>query len=92
MEIKKSFEKSIDAINKFGKVSGLFLNADKAQVICLGSKKYSRVKYVPYLKIVWNPNMFKILGIWFTQDLKECAAINYNKDFDEVKKLQNLVT
>ena len=83
---KKSFEISIDAINKFGKVSGLFLNADKAQAIWLGSKKYSRVKYMPHLKMVWNPTMFKILGIWFTQDLKECAAINYNKNFDEVKK------
>ena len=84
---KKSFEKSIDAINKFGKVSGLFLNADKTQAIWLGSKKYSRVKYMPHLKMVWNPTMFKILGIWFTQDLKECAAINYNKNFNEVKKL-----
>ena len=84
---KKSFEKSIDAINKFGKVSGLFLNADKTQAIWLGSQKYSRVKYMPHLKMVWNPTMFKILGIWFTQDLKECATINYNKNFDEVKKL-----
>ena len=39
--------------------------------------------------------MFKILGIWFTDVLKECAAINYNKNFDEVKKqrpVQHLVT
>ena len=42
---------------------------------------------MPHLKMVWNPTMFKILGIWFTQDLKECAAINYNKKFDEVTKL-----
>ena len=53
----------------------------------LGSKKYSRVKYMPHLKMVWNPTMFKILGIWFTQDLKECAAIKYNRNFDEVTKL-----
>ena len=31
--------------------------------------------------------MFKLLGIWFTQDLKECAAINRSKNIDEVKKL-----
>ena len=84
---KKSFEKSIDAINKFGKASGLFLNADKTQAIWLGSKKYSRVKYMPHLKMAWNPTMFKILGIWFTQDLKECASINYKFILDEVKKL-----
>ena len=41
---------------------------------------------MPHLKMVWNPTMF-------TQDLKECAAINYNKNFHEVKKsVQNLVT
>ena len=67
-EKKKTFEKSVDAINKFGKVSGLFLNADKTQAIWLGSKKYSRVKYMPHLKMVWNPTTLKILGIWLTQD------------------------
>ena len=30
---KKSFEKSTDAINNFGKVSGLCFNADKTQAI-----------------------------------------------------------
>ena len=37
--------------------------------------------------MAWNPTMFKILGIWFTQDLKECASINYKFILDEVKKL-----
>ena len=37
---------------------------------------------MPHLKIVWNPNMIKVIGIWFTQDLKECEAINYNSKFD----------
>ena len=48
MAKKKSFEKSIDAINKFGKVSGLFLNADKTQAIWLGSKKYSTKIYAAF--------------------------------------------
>jgi len=42
-------KKSIDAINKFGKVSGLFLNADKTQAIWLGSKKIFKSKiYVTF--------------------------------------------
>ena len=49
---------------------------------------------MPRLKIIWNPHMFKMLGInllWFTQDLKECEAIHYNDKFDEVKKtVQNM--
>ena len=35
-------------------------------------------KYMPHLKTVWNPSQFKILGVWFTQDLKDCEKINYN--------------
>ena len=43
--------------------------------------------------------MFKILGIRFNQDLKECEAIHYNDKFDEVnknkqtkKRLQRMIT
>ena len=61
-------------------------------VIWLGSKKDPRAKHMPHIKIVWNPNMFKILGIWFTQGLKECEAINYNSKFHEVKKLFRIWT
>ena len=76
-----SFEKSLDTIEKYGKVSGLFLYTDKTQAIWLGSKRRSQIKYMPHLKIVWNPSQFKILGVWFTQDLKDCEKINYNEKF-----------
>ena len=45
---------------------------------------------MPHLKIVWNPSQFKILGVWFTQDLKDCEQINYNEKFFEVKALFNI--
>ena len=43
---------------------------------------------MPHLKIVWNPSQFKILGVWFTQDLKDCETI-IMKSFFEVKALFN---
>ena len=61
-----SFKKSLDTIKKYGKVSGLFLNTNETQAVWLGSKRWSQVKYMPHLKIVWNPSQFKILGVWFT--------------------------
>ena len=67
---KVSFQKSLQTIEKYGKVSGLFLNADKTKAIRLGSKRRSRIKYMPHLKIVWNPSQFKVLVVWFTQELK----------------------
>ena len=75
---KMSFEKSLDTIEKCGKVSGLFLNTDKTQVIWLGNKRRSQIKYMQHLKIVWNPSQFKILGVWFPQDLKDFEKNNYN--------------
>ena len=84
---KTSFEKSIEIINKFSSVSGLFMNTGKTQVIWLGSLKHSKVRYMPHLKFEWNPKQFKILGIWFTQDLIECATINYTEKLSEVERL-----
>ena len=78
---KMSFEKSLDTIEKYGRVSGLFLNTDKTQAIWLGSKRRSQIKYMPHLKIVWNPSQFKILGVWFTQDLKDCGKKKITKRF-----------
>ena len=87
---KMSFEKSLDTIEKYWRVSGLFLNTDKTQAIWLGSKRRSQIKYMPHVKIVWNPSQFKILGAWFTQDLKDCENIIYKEKFFEVKALFNI--
>ena len=45
---------------------------------------------MPHLKIVWNPSQFKILGVWFTQDLKDFEFFYYNEMFFEVKALFNI--
>ena len=82
-----SFEKSIGILDKFAKVSGLKLNREKTQIIWLGSKKNSRIKYLQHLNMVWNPVEFKILGVWFTQDLKGMEIKNYNDKMTEVRAL-----
>ena len=76
-----SFEETVKTINTFGKASGLFLNAGKASAIWLGNKRNSLVKYKPHLQMEWNPPKFKILGIWFTNDLKECEVLNFSDNF-----------
>ena len=35
----------------------------------------------------WNPSKFKILGIWFTNDMKQCEVINFQEKFSEIKAL-----
>ena len=87
---KKCFEKSIEILDKFGKTSGLFINAEKTEAVWLGSYKNSQVKYMPHLDIVWNPNQFKILGVWFTQNLEDGVNKNYDEKFLEIKALFNI--
>ena len=41
---------------------------------------------MPHLKFEWNPTKFRILGIWFTNDLKGCAQLNFDIKFQVAKK------
>ena len=40
--------------------------------------------------MLWNPDKFKILGIWFTNDLKQCIELNFNDKFTEIKMLYKI--
>ena len=84
---KNSFEETVKIINTFGNKSGLFLNAGKTSAIWLGNKRNSPIKYMPNLHMDWNPPKFKILGIWFTNNLKECEQLNFRENFLEIKAL-----
>ena len=84
---KKSFESCIKTLDTFGNKSGLLLNPGKTSVIWLGSRKNSPVQYMQHLKMEWNPPKFKVLGMWFTNDLTDCEKINYNDKFTEIKNL-----
>ena len=85
-----SFEQSISTVDNFGRKSGLVMNSGKTQAIWLGSKRQSLTKYLPHIKIDWNPPKFKILGVWLTADLTDCEEINYNNTFSEMKILFNI--
>ena len=38
----------------------------------------------------WNPPKFKILGIWFTNDLKDCGAVKFREKFSEMRALNKV--
>ena len=63
------------------------MNAGKTSAVWLGSKRNSVVKYMQHLGMEWNPQKFKVLGIWFTSDLDNCEKNNYSEKFAEVKGL-----
>lgn len=35
----------------------------------------------------WNPKHFKILGVWFTNDLRGCDKFNYKEKLNDIKKM-----
>ena len=82
-----SFEQSFSTIDRFGRKSSLVMNSGKAQAIWFRSKRQSSTKYLPHIKINWNPTRFKILGVWLTAHLTDCEEISCNNEFSEMKTL-----
>ena len=87
---KVSFKETFCELDIFEKVSGLKLNHGKTNNIWLGQKRNSSDKFLEHLNMKWNPKKFKILGLWFTNDVSEMVEINYNDKFNEAKKLFNI--
>jgi len=71
---RKSFENTVQLLCEFEKWSGLKINLDKSEVVWVGSSEHSQVRYMPHLKIRWNPESFTVLGVKF--------ALNLNKIWD----------
>jgi hypothetical protein len=87
---RRSFEASMQTIDKFGKTSGLFLNADKTEAVWLGRMKNSKVTFAPHLKIIWNPEQFKILGVWFGHNLNGVVERNFTEKFREAREMMKI--
>ena len=84
---KQSYEKLFLTLDSFEKISGLKLNYEKTCNVWLGSKKNSKETFLQHMKMEWNPEKFKILGLWFTVELSKMVDINVADKFIEVKKL-----
>ena len=82
---RESFEETFSTLDKFSKASGLKLNVSKTNAIWLGSQRNNQLKFMPHLDIKWNPSKFKILGIWFSNDLVNCFELNFDDKFYEIK-------
>ena len=55
-----AFEEAINTVQRFGKTSGLYLNAGKSSAIWLGNKRNSPVKYTPHMRLDWNSERLEI--------------------------------
>ena len=55
--------------------------------VWLGTKKNCPHVYLPHKKMKWNPFRYKILGIWFSNDLSKLTEINTIDKMVEIKYL-----
>ena len=74
INLKKQFRLSTHLGRK--KKKSFFLNAEKTSAIWLDNGRNSSIRYMPHLQMEGNPLKFKTLGIWFTNDLKDCEVVN----------------
>lgn len=85
-----SYNKLFSVLKEFETLSGLKLNYEKTCNVWLGSRENCKHEYLKQLKMNWNPPKFKILGLWFTNNLEEMAELNFKEKFNEAKKLFNI--
>ena len=87
---RESFEATIATLQFFASFSGLDMNLDKTQIIWIGSKRNSDLRYMPHLNFQWNPPVFKALGVFFSTNLNSIVDINYEGKLLEIKRILNI--
>ena len=84
---RESYEQLFKHLETFGNIAGLKLNHGKSNNIWLGSKRNSQIEWLPHLDMCWNPQKFKLLGLWFTPNLQKMEDLNTVDKFYETKIL-----
>ena len=84
---KKGFEACVQCLEKFTDISGLKMNFEKTQIVWIGSRKNSDVRYMRDKNFIWNPGIFKVLGINFSVNMEEIVTINYENKLQEIDTL-----
>ena len=84
---QKCFEACISCLENFTKLSGLKMNFEKTQIVWIGSQKNSNVRYMRDKNFIWNPGIFKMLGISFSVNVKNIVPLNYENKLKEIDVL-----
>ena len=66
------------------------MNFEKTKVVWFGCENPPDTVYLPHMPFEWNPNVFTVLGVDFTVQLKNIADININKKMTEMQKEINM--
>ena len=84
---EQSFREAIQVIIRFAQMSGLKINEEKTQVIWIGSRKNSQVRFLRDMNFIWDPGVFKVLGFKFSTDSDSITNLNFEGKLNTMKKL-----
>ena len=74
-------------IRFFASFSGLCMNLEKTQVVWIGSRKNSEVRFLTDLNFIWNPLKFKVLGVIFSTDVNNIVTLNFQGKLEDIRRL-----
>ena len=68
-------------------ISGLKMNSEKTQVVWIGSRKNCNVQFMQDKNFVWDPGIFKVLGVNFSTDLSIIGSINFDDKLLQIQRV-----
>lgn len=78
----ESLEMALKIVGDFGKIAGLSLNVKKTKALWLGKWKSNKNKP---LDLKWFHSPVKILGIYFSYNIKENNELNFYKKIEKLE-------
>ena len=84
---KKSLIASLEMLDDFYEVSVLRLNDTKTEAFWIGSNCGKDPIQLTGRNFKWPRYKVKALGVWFSTDPEETAALNYNEKVDKERNI-----
>jgi len=70
-------------LQQFASMSGLNINVDKTKAVWIGSRRNSKLRFMPEINLDWNPATFTVLGVVFSTDVLEIVTNNFENKLNE---------
>ena len=83
---RESLVNCLQILKLYANASGLCVNIDKTKVVWIGNRKSSNIRFCEEFNLQ-RETEFNVLGVKFTNNLKEMVDLNYAEKLVEIKKL-----